>query len=99
MIKLPIIWTSNDFADSPNEINLNLSKEEIERIEKLIEIAKENNIIIKMRLKKTSQFSEEDDFFPNLEYIIIHSDEDLHYEASTEYVTIESEFFDLKDII
>ncbi len=95
-----------EYSDAPEAMKLQFSDEDIAKIQKHIEYAKENNISINymfwsVELFNDEECEEESEFRTSAEYVRILSDGDLIFTAQSKWdssIQFESDYFSLEDL-
>ncbi len=109
---LPIVFNSNDYTEVPNHVRLEFTDKDIERINKLIDLAKEHSITIEMNFDCEELFrdtydDDEDkmevaDWRCDVQYLKIYSSGHCYFYAQNKWDAadqIESDFFTVANIL
>lgn len=109
---LPIVFNSYDYGLSPNHVRLEFTDKDIERINKLIDLAKEHSITIEMYFNCEELFcdtydDDEDkmevaDWRCDVQYLKIYSSGHCYFYAQNKYDAadqIESDCFTVANIL
>jgi hypothetical protein len=109
---LPIVFNSNDHTEAPNHVRLEFTDKDIERINKLIDLAKEHSITIEMNFDCEELFrdtydDDEDkmevaDWRCDVQYLKIYSSGHCYFYAQNKWDAadqIESECFTIANIL
>lgn len=94
-ITVPIIFVTNEYADNPDSVTLSFTQAEIDRIKHLIDLAKAEDITIRMDVD-ADELDANGDWRIGYECITIYSTGTLYYYAQNSYdsrIQVESEGF------
>jgi hypothetical protein len=99
-ITLPIIWSSNEYIKTPEQLTVDFTPEDVQKIELYIDMAQTFNITISMDICVSVDYDDLD-FVPEVECIKIYPCGSLYYYAQSKYNAadqIESKGFCLADL-